>query len=123
MSQEHVTENVKRIEEIFKKAAIRIDALRLGERLPVTALAADLGKEYDLTGAQLYPIISLLVNGYPGVTVLRGAKGGIAKVDPATAKKVSEPIASSAGAISQLIEENDFEDNSLEDKTLPIINT
>lgn len=123
MSQEHVTENVKRIEEIFQKAAVRINALRLGERLPVTALAADLGKEYDLTGAQLYPIISLLLSGYPGVTVLRGAKGGIAKIDPASAKNVNEPIASSAGSISLLIADNDSEDNSLEDKTLPIINT
>lgn len=116
MSQAHITVNVKRIEEIFQKASKRIDALKTGERLPVTALAADLGKEYDLSGAQLYPIISLLMYEYPGFTVYRGAKGGIgrivnAKVEPIADNKLSEESSP------------DVSDELSEDKTLPIINT
>ena len=116
MSQEHITANVKRIEEIFQKASKRIDALKTGERLPVTALAADLGKEYDLSGAQLYPIISLLMYEYPGFTVYRGAKGGIGRIVNAKVELVSD---------SKLSEESgsDVSDEPSEDKMLPIINT
>lgn len=80
MSQEHVEANIKRMEEIIRKSAKRIDALKTGERLPVTALAAELGAEYDIAGAQLYPIISVLMHKYPGFIVYRGAKGGIGRI-------------------------------------------
>lgn len=116
MSQEHITANVKRIEEIFQKVSKRIDALKTGERLPVTALAADLGKEYDLSGVQLYPIISLLMHEYPGFTVYRGAKGGIGRIT----KVMIEPVPDSK------MPENishDISDEPSEEKMLPIVNT
>jgi hypothetical protein len=116
MIQEHIRNNLSRFEEIFQKATSKIEALKVGERLPATTLAADLGKEYDLTGAQLYPVISLFLKGYPDIEIARGAKGGIVKLSPGSSKN----------KLAKLLAEEDTEmldPNHLDSKLLPIINT
>jgi hypothetical protein len=75
----HVDQVLDDIRGIYLQAAERIEALRPGEKLPATALAEDLAKDFGLTGPQLYPIVKRLLEGYPGTTLKRGAHGGIYK--------------------------------------------
>jgi hypothetical protein len=79
MSHKHVEDSLAKIRVIFEEAAARIDALKPGEKIPATKLAEDIGDKHDMTGAQLYPTLKFLFDGYPGVDVKRGAHGGIIK--------------------------------------------
>lgn len=82
-SKQHI-DNVlnTKIREIFEKAATRIDELLPGEKVAATTLAEDIAKGYGMTGPQLYSTLKFLFDGYPGVTVRRGAHGGIIKLVP-----------------------------------------
>ena len=87
MSSDHVDMSLAKIRVMFEKASARIEALKPGEKVPATELAKDIGKEYGLSGPQIYPVLKFLFDGYPGVEVKRGAHGGICKpaittVDP-----------------------------------------
>jgi hypothetical protein len=79
MNKTHVEASLDKIRAIFEKASARIEALKPGEKVPATELAAQLGKEIGMTGPQLYPTLKFLFDGYPGVDVKRGAHGGIIK--------------------------------------------
>lgn len=81
MSEQHIDNSLDKIRTIFIKAHQRIDALKPGEKIPATVLAAELGKEIGVPGPQLYPTLKFLFDGYPGVEVRRGAHGGIIKLD------------------------------------------
>lgn len=78
-NQNHIDESLAKIRVIFEQAAERIDALKTGEKIPATKLAADLAESQNMTGAQLYPTLLFLLKGYPGVEIKRGAHGGIIK--------------------------------------------
>ncbi len=107
MNKDHIEKSLSQIREIFEKASDRIDAIKVGDKIPATVLAAEIAKEFGSTGPILYPTLLWLIKGYPGVEVRRGAKGGIYKL-----------------ALTNIssIEENDFSFKE-EDKILPIINT
>jgi hypothetical protein len=79
MNSNHINSSLDKIRSIFEKASSRIDALQPGERLPATKMAEELGAEVGIDGPQLYTVIKFLLDGYPGVDVKRGAKGGIIK--------------------------------------------
>jgi hypothetical protein len=79
-SSQHIDLVLAKIRPIFEKAALRIDALKPGEKIPATALAEELAKEMGMTGPSLYPTLKFLVEGYPGVDVRKGAHGGIVKL-------------------------------------------
>lgn len=78
-NQDHIDNSLGKIRAIFEKASDRLEALKSGEKIPATSLAAELGAEIGMTGPQLYPVIKFLLDGYPGVDVKRGAHGGIIK--------------------------------------------
>lgn len=78
----HIEGSLGRIREIFLKASTRIEALKVGQKIPATVLASELGEEYGMTGPQLYPILKYLFDGYPGIEVKRGAHGGIVRIMP-----------------------------------------
>lgn len=80
----HLDQVVEDVRQLFLKAALRIEAIKPGEKIPATQLAEDLGKEYGKTGPQLYPILLLLIKNYPGVVVRKGAHGGICREIPTT---------------------------------------
>jgi hypothetical protein len=73
----HLEEALAQVRNLFLKAATRIEALKPGEKIPATQLADDLAKEQGQTGPQVYPTLKILLDGYPGVKILRGAHGGI----------------------------------------------
>lgn len=81
----HIDNALAKIKVVFEKASEKIDALKQGEKIPATVLAADLAKEIiqangdPMAGPQLYPTLKFLLDGYPGVDVKRGAHGGIVK--------------------------------------------
>lgn len=79
----HLEEALAQVRNLFLKAASRIEALKPGEKIPATQLAEDLAKEYGQTGPQVYPTLKILLDGYPGVKILRGAHGGIHRPLPA----------------------------------------
>lgn len=79
MNTKHVEDSLQKIRVIFEKASTRIEALKQGEKIPATKLAEELANEIGMTGPSLYPTIKFLLDGYPGVKILRGAHGGICK--------------------------------------------
>jgi hypothetical protein len=98
-NKEHTDNVLANIRNLFNKVNDRIDALKPGEKIPATVLAADLAKEMGMTGPQLYPTLKFLLNDdYPGVDIRRGAHGGIMKlpVPSATPAVVVAPAADAA---------------------------
>lgn len=79
----HLEKALNEVRVLFLKAATRIEALKPGEKVPATQLAEDLAKEHGQTGPQVYPTLKILLEGYPGVKILRGAHGGIHRPLPA----------------------------------------
>lgn len=94
VNNQHLENALAKIRPIFEKAVERIDALKPGEKVPATELAADLARDIiqadgkPMTGPQLYPTLKFLFEGYPGVAVRKGAHGGIIKLPLPT---VSDP--------------------------------
>lgn len=80
MNSAHIEASLTKIRAIFERASQRIDDLKVGEKIPATKLAEELGKEIGMAGPQLYPVLCFLFKGYPGVEVKRGAHGGIIKM-------------------------------------------
>lgn len=87
MSKEHVELSLDKIRKLFEKAALRIEALRPGEKIPATALAELIAKEEGMNGPQLYPTLLFLFKDYPGIEVKRGAKGGLCKLPSSISKE------------------------------------
>lgn len=88
MSIKHVEDSLGKVRAMFDAASARIEALHVGEKVPATILAEQVGSEHGMTGAQAYPILKILFNGYPGVEILRGAHGGIKKIAIAPATNI-----------------------------------
>jgi hypothetical protein len=83
---QHIEDALQEVRVLFMKAAVRIEAIKPGEKIPATQLADDLAKERGMTGPQLYPSLKILVNDkYPGVIIRRGAHGGIYRPLPGAA--------------------------------------
>ena len=77
----HVEDVLNDVRTLFIKAATRIEALKVGEKVPATKLSEELAKELGKTGPSIYPVLKLLLNDeYPGVEIKKGALGGILKV-------------------------------------------
>lgn len=79
----HLEAALAQVRALFIKAATRIEAIPPGGKIPATTLAEELAKEQGETGPQVYPTLKILLNGYPGVKILRGAHGGIHRPLPA----------------------------------------
>ena len=89
MNKDHIDNSLSKIRILFEKASDRIDAIPNGGKIPATKLAEEIGNEVGITGATLYPVLKFLFEGYPGVEIKRGAKGGIVKTMPKTEPVVS----------------------------------
>lgn len=83
-NEKHVAASLDRIRVVFEKASAVIEALPVGKKITATGLAEQLAEEIGMKGAQLYPSLKWLYEGYPGVKITRGAKGGIEKLPPVT---------------------------------------
>ena len=73
----HLDLRTNSVRAIYEKAAVRIEAIKPGEKIPATKLSDDLAKELGMTGPQLYPTLKVLLEDYPGVWIKRGAQVGI----------------------------------------------
>jgi hypothetical protein len=111
----HIEMSLDKIRVIFQKASEKIEALKVGQKIPATVLSDDIAKDCDMTGPQLYPTLLFLIKGYPGVEVKRGAKGGIYKISENIEIENDLGIDVDEGMGERIPEE--------EDKFLPIINT
>jgi len=89
----HLAAKTASVGLIYEKAALRIEAIKPGEKIPATKLAEDLAEELDMTGPQLYPTLKIVLDDYPGVWIKRGAQGGIYRP---TAEEVAEKAANDA---------------------------
>jgi hypothetical protein len=92
INQEHIDDTFAELRPLLEKASERIEAIK-DETYPVTKLAADVAKEYGMTGPQFYPVLLFLTKGYPGFEIIKGAKGGIRrfKAKPVVAAEVAVP--------------------------------
>lgn len=91
-TDQHIENSLDDIRKIFKEAAKHIDAIEPGCKIPATALAETLAKQFDTKGPQLYPVLKYLFNNYPGVKILRGAHGGIMKLKVAAVTDPPETV-------------------------------
>lgn len=91
MKVQHIENSLAKIRVIYEKASTRIEALKVGEKVPATVLASDLADEIGMTGPQLYPTLKFLFQDYPGVKISRGAHGGIEKLAEPVADTVTDP--------------------------------
>lgn len=107
---DHVESSLNKIRELFIKASERIEALQVGEKIPATALAEELGSQFGLTGPQTYPVLKFLFNSYPGILVRRGAHGGLIKPGP-TPEKKSKVVADQASSSEDTDSSIDDSDN------------
>lgn len=82
MNVKHIEDSLAKVRPIYERASARIEALKIGEKIPATKLAEELAAEFGTTGPALYPTLKFLLTGYPGVSVTRGAHGGITKLAP-----------------------------------------
>lgn len=76
---EHKEATLKKIKGIFESAIVRIDALKVGERLICTNLAKDLSVDANMSHTSFYHVLSLLIKNYPKTKIKPGAKGGLEK--------------------------------------------
>ena len=91
MNNKHIEDCLAKIRGIFEQASAQIEALKPGEKIPATALAESLAKQYGMTGPQLYPTLKFLFDKYPGVDIKKGAHGGIIKQAVAVPATVPAP--------------------------------
>lgn len=107
MSHQHVEDSLDKIRSIFEEAAAQIDALKPGEKIPATKLAEQLADKHDMTGAQLYPTLKFLFDGYPGVDIRRGAHGGIVKL---AIKPVDDPVVDTDTIVADLVSADEIKE-------------
>ncbi len=74
---DHIEVALGSVRKIYQEAAAVIQSLKSGEKIPATKLAAEVAKNYGMSGPQLYPTILFLLKDYPGVKQKRGVQGGI----------------------------------------------
>jgi hypothetical protein len=79
--QQHIENALDKIRVIFIKAAEKIDSQKPGDRIRATHLAEEIGQEFGITGAQLYPTLQFLYDNFPNTKRYRGAHGGIQKLE------------------------------------------
>jgi hypothetical protein len=89
--EQHIDVTLAKIRSIFVEAVTRIESLKGDEKVPATKLAAEIAEGHDMTGPQLYPTLLFLFKDYPGVTISRGAHGGIRKTPAVVAAVVATP--------------------------------
>ena len=80
MNTSHIDSALVTVRSIFEKASAKIEALKVGEKVTATGLAKELAEEIGMTGPALYSTLKFLFEGYPGVSVTKGAHGGITKL-------------------------------------------
>ena len=79
-TETHIEETLNKFRGWFHSASEKIDVLKPGEHIAATKLAEDIGTANGMTWAQFYPFLRVMLNGYPGVLVKTGSKGGIWKL-------------------------------------------
>jgi hypothetical protein len=79
MNKDHINASLDKIRIFFEEASEIIEALKPGEKVPATKLAAQIAEKHGLTGPQLYPTLLFLTKDYPGMEVKKGAQGGIGR--------------------------------------------
>jgi len=68
---------------MFDAVSVYIEAMKPNEKVPATVLAKQMAEqltEFNMTGPQIYPLIKIVLDGYPGIEVKRGATGGVRKL-------------------------------------------
>ena len=79
---QHTELALDKVRTIFEFVNDEIKKLKSGERIPATVLSVNVAKKLldGRTGSQIYPLIKILLDGYPGVKITIGAKGGVLKL-------------------------------------------
>jgi hypothetical protein len=98
---EHLEVALNQVRALFLKGVTRIEAIKPGEKVPATDLAAELAAEQGQTGPQLYPLIKVLLNNYPGVIIRRGAHGGIYRPLATETQELDKPATNADDTVVQ----------------------
>jgi len=82
MSKQYVDDVLNLIRPFYEEVQAHLDTMKVGEKVPATKLAERIGERHDMTGPQVYPLLKFFFDNCPELKVLRGAHGGLLKVDP-----------------------------------------
>jgi hypothetical protein len=90
--KQHIEDSLAMIRKIYEKAAERIEQLPADgkSKIPGTTLAGDVGKEFGIKMASMYPTMLFLYKGYPGTVLRKGAQGGIVRLAPGADEKAED---------------------------------
>jgi hypothetical protein len=80
MTKQYVDDVLALIRPFFDEVQAHIDTMKIGDKVPATALAAKIAERHDMTGPQLYPTLKFFFDNCPELEVRRGAHGGLFKV-------------------------------------------
>jgi hypothetical protein len=77
---QHLDLATQKIRQIFNKTSDRLEQVKPGETLTVGKLSSDVGAEVGLTRGQVYPILVMMLDNYPGFKRKKGSSGGMERL-------------------------------------------
>ena len=75
--QKHLEDKLLEIRSIFEKAIMKVEAIKPGEKVPVTKLIGEVAQEIGANAPALYHVLRYLFKDYPIIIPKKGAKGGL----------------------------------------------
>ena len=78
----HLATSLNKVESLYRKAIDRIEKIKPGaeNKLTQSSLIEYLALETGQTEAQIYPVLRVLLDGYPLIKQSRGRYGGLERV-------------------------------------------
>lgn len=80
MNKQYVDDVLNLIRPYFDEVQAHLDSMKVGDKVPATALAKQIAERHGMTGPQLYPTLKFFFDNCPELEVRRGAHGGLFKV-------------------------------------------
>jgi len=78
------------IRPFFDEAQAHIEAMKVGDKVPATKLAASIAERHGMSGPQIYTLLKFFFDSCPELKVSRGAHGGLLKIVPNTEAELTE---------------------------------
>lgn len=82
MNKQYVDDVLALIRPYFDEVQAHLNIMKVGDKVPATALAKQIAERHGMTGPQLYPTLKFFFDNCPELEVRRGAHGGLFKVLP-----------------------------------------
>jgi len=72
----HINNSLNFVKKIFERASEILESVKPGQTLTMTKLSSRLAEEFGMQDLQIYNLLKIFSNDYPGFEYRRGSKGG-----------------------------------------------